>query len=79
MTVSDLELAQMQAVALCVQDERGRLLRVNEPDPNDPAPRFFLARTAAGNLWRTRFDLPPDLATALERLAADEPVVRDLQ
>jgi RimJ/RimL family protein N-acetyltransferase len=79
MTVSDLELAQMQAVALFVHDERGRLLRVNEPDPNDPAPRFFLARTAAGNLWRTRFDLPPDLATALERLAADEPVVRDLQ
>ena len=79
MTAGDLQLAQMQAVALFVHDEHGRLLRINEPDPTDPAPRFFLARTAAGNLWRTRFDLPPDLAAALERLAADEPVVRDLR
>src|SRR5947207_8817528 len=78
MTSSDLELAEMQAVALLVHDARGRLLRINEPDPAEPAPRFFLARTAAGNLWRTRYDLPADLATALERLAADEPVVRDL-
>ena len=79
MTPSDLELAQMQADALFVHDARGRLLRVNEPDPTDPAPRFFLARTAAGNLWRTRFDLPADLAAALERLAADEPVVSNLR
>src|SRR5579859_7317766 len=74
----ELELAQMQAVALFVHDDRGRLLRVNEPDPAEPAPRFFLARTAAGNLWRTRADLPADLAAALERLAADEPIGRDL-
>src|SRR5690348_15178476 len=78
MTPSDLELAQMQAAALFVHDDRGRLLRINEPDPTDPAPRFFLARTVAGNLWRVRCDLPADLAAALERLAADEPVVRDL-
>jgi len=73
-----LELARMQAVALFVHDERGRLLRVNEPDPTETAPRFFLARTADGNLWRTRYDLPEDLATRLERLAADEPVTADL-
>ena len=74
-----LELAQMQAVALYVHDGEGRLLRVNEPDSDETAPRLFLARTAAGSLWRTRYDLPADLVTQLERLAADEPVVSDLR
>ncbi|PZS01169.1 MAG: GNAT family N-acetyltransferase [Candidatus Chloroheliales bacterium] len=76
--LSDIELARMQADALYVHDANGRLVRVNEPDPDDPAPRFFLARTRAGNLWRTRFDLPAYLTAELERLAADEPVVIDL-
>jgi RimJ/RimL family protein N-acetyltransferase len=78
MVPDDFELAQMQAVALFVHDERGRLLRINESDPTEPAPRFFLSRTASGNLWRTRYDLPADLAGALEQLAAGEPVVGDL-
>lgn len=79
MTFSDLALAQMQADALFVHDEHGRLLRLNEADPEGPAPRFFLSRTAGGNLWRTRFDLPADLAAALERMAADEPIIGDLR
>jgi hypothetical protein len=29
-------------------------------------------------LWRTRYDLPPDVAVELERSAANEPVNRDL-
>src|SRR5947209_2886852 len=76
---SDLDLALMQVEALFVHDESGRLLSINEPDPDGPAPRFFLARTAAGNIWRTRYDLPAGLAAGLEHLAADEPVVSDLQ
>jgi hypothetical protein len=76
---SDLDFALMQAEALFVHDPDGRLLRINEPDPEGPAPRFFLARTAAGNIWRTRYDLPADLAAGLERLAADEPVLSDPQ
>ncbi|MDQ2809702.1 MAG: GNAT family N-acetyltransferase [Chloroflexota bacterium] len=79
MNHNPLELAQMQAAALYVHDANGRLLRVNEPDPDDPAPRFFLARTPSGNLWRTRYDLPPDLTAQLERLAADEPIRSDLR
>jgi RimJ/RimL family protein N-acetyltransferase len=75
MKYSDIELARMQAEALYVHDANGRLLRINEPDADGPAPRFFLARTGAGNIWRTRYDLPARLAAALERLAADEPVV----
>jgi hypothetical protein len=74
---SGIELARMQADALYVHDAGGRLLRVNEPDADDPAPRFFLTRTRAGNLCRVRYDLPARLVTALERLAADEPVGSD--
>ena len=78
MNYSDIELAAIQADVLYVQDANGRLLRVNEPDADGPAPRFYLARTRVGNLWRTRYDQPASLVTALERLAADEPVVGDL-
>jgi RimJ/RimL family protein N-acetyltransferase len=74
MICSDLELARRQVEALFVHDPQGRLLHVNEPDPGAPAPRFFLARTAIGNLWRTRADLPAGLSAALARLAADEPI-----
>ncbi len=60
MPYTDLELAQMQAEALFVHDADGRMLRVNEPEPEPlvPAPYFFFSRTANGNLWRTRYDLP---------------------
>jgi RimJ/RimL family protein N-acetyltransferase len=78
MNYSHLELARMQVEALFVHDANSKLLRINEPDPADPAPRFFMARTASGNIWRTRYDLPPELSMELERLAADEPVIRDL-
>lgn len=78
MNYSYLELARMHAGALYVHDGNNRLLRVNEPDPDGPAPRFFMVRTTAGNLWRTRYDLPANLATEIERLAADEPVISDL-
>ena len=79
MIYSDLELANLQAQALFVHDADGRLLRINEPEPTDPAPRFFLTRTASGNLWRVRYDLPADLVTELERLADSEPLGRDLR
>ncbi len=75
---SDFELAQMHVDALFIHDANEKLVQINEPSPNDPAPRFFLTRTAAGNLWRTRFDLPDDLVVKLEWLATDEPVARDL-
>ena len=78
MDSSDLELADMRAEVLYIHDTNHRLLRINEPDPEEPTPRFFLARTRAGNLWRTRYDLPDDLRAQLERLAAAEPIARDL-
>jgi RimJ/RimL family protein N-acetyltransferase len=75
---TDLDLMRLQAEALFVHDANGRLVCINEPDPTNPAPRFFLARTKVGHLWRARFDLPLDLAAELDRLAAAEPVVSDL-
>ncbi len=79
MNYSPLELAQLQAAALYVQDADGRLLRVNEPEPDDAVPRFFLARTPAGHLWRTCYDVPAERTAQLARLAADEPVPSDLR
>ena len=78
MNYNHLELARMQAEALFVHDANDRLLRINEPDPDGPAPRFFLVRTMLGNLWRTRCDLPADLTAELEGLAAREPVIGSL-
>ncbi len=76
---TDFELAAVQADVLYLHDAGGRLLRVNEGEDSDPAPRFFLSRTSGGNLWRTRYDLPTTLTTALERLAQDEQIVSDLR
>lgn len=80
MSYTDLNLMQLQTEALFVQDTDGRLLRINEPepDPPSPAPHFFLGRTRAGHVWRTRYDLPDDIAAELGRLASAEPVTNDL-
>lgn len=79
MNYSDFELIQMQAEVLYVHDADKKLVRINESDADAPAPRFFLSRSLTGNIWRVRCDLPDDLAVELERLAAAEPVVNDLQ
>src|SRR2546423_6183239 len=60
--------------ALFTHDARARLLCVNEPGSEVPAPRLFFGRTRAGNLWRLRADLPASLVAELEALCADEPV-----
>lgn len=65
----------MQAHTLFVFDANGRLLCLNEPEPEDPAPRFFLSSTRKGNLWTTRHDLPDALAQELGRLASTEPLL----
>ena len=64
----------MRVQALFTHDARSRLLLVNEPGGGAPAPRLFLGRTRAGNLWRFRADLPESLIEALEALCVDEPV-----
>ncbi len=69
---------QIAVNALFTHDERGRIVRVNEPD-GDIAPRFFLGRTKQGNLWRVRHDLPKAIAEQLDVLARGEPIPRNLR
>jgi hypothetical protein len=55
-------------------NDDSRLLFVNEPDgAHSSAPRLFLGRTQAGNIWRFHAALPEDLVEELDALCADEP------
>jgi hypothetical protein len=74
----DLALIRLQTATLYRLDEQGRMLCVNEPD-EPRAPRLFMGRTLAGNIWSFRHDLPADLVDALEQLCRAEPVVADHQ
>jgi hypothetical protein len=75
--LTDQELMALHVQALFTHDARSRLLRVNEPDGGGTAPRLFLGRTRAGNLWRFRADLPDSLIQELATLCADEPAGAD--
>jgi hypothetical protein len=62
--------------ALFTHSDDLRLLFVNEPGGSvASAPRLFLGRTRAGNVWRFRADLPEILCEELNALCADEPPV----
>lgn len=74
--LADLELMNIHVLALFTHDAESRLLFVNEPSGAIiPAPRLFLGRTRAGNIWRFRADLPMNLCEELNALCADEPPV----
>ncbi|HMM41657.1 MAG TPA: GNAT family N-acetyltransferase [Thermomicrobiales bacterium] len=66
----------IQVETLFRHDPAGRLTTVNEPG-GGPAPRLFLGRTAAGNVWRLRHDLPLALAAELSGILADESPLGD--
>lgn len=68
----------MHLEALFTHDPHERIRSINEPD-GGPAPRFFIGRTAEGNLWRFRHDLPPGTIGRLEEAAAAEEVSGDLR
>jgi GNAT superfamily N-acetyltransferase len=74
--LTDLELMNIHVRALFTHDTKSRLLFANEPDSAVTlAPRLFLGRTRAGNVWRFRSDLPEILIQELNPLCADEPPV----
>jgi len=74
--LTDLELMNIHVRALFTHDAESRLLFVNEPGSAViAAPRLFLGRTRAGNVWRFRADLPKKLNEELDALCADEPPV----
>ena len=76
--MTDLELLNRQVDTLFRHDGAGRLRCVNEPAEPE-APRFFLGRTTAGNVWRFRHDLPAEVTQALEALARLEPAPHVLE
>ena len=71
------ELMRLHVEALYTYDNRERLLAVNDWG-GGTAPRFFLGRTSAGNLWRFRADVPDAVVAELEEYCRAEPVVEDL-
>ncbi len=73
--LTDQELMNIHVRALFTHNTESRFLLVNEPGgPAVPAPRMFLGRTRAGNVWRFRADLPESIIEELGALCADEPV-----
>ena len=73
-----MENSELAVAASFTHDAQGRIGYDNEPE-GDRAPRFFLARSAAANLWRMRDDLTDDVVRQLDALAAAEPVTSDLR
>ena len=73
---TDLDWMALQVEGLFTYDDAGRMRFVDERD-GGRAPRFFLGRTSAGNLWRFRDDLTPAAVAALTALCEREPVVED--
>ncbi len=76
--LSDIDLTKLHAATAFHLDASGRMLSINEVAPDQPAPRLFLGRTQAGNIWLFRHDLPDSLIRDLERLLHAEPVATDL-
>lgn len=72
--LTEQELMKIHVQALFTNDAQSRLLFVNEPGGRTPAPRIFLGRTRAGNLWRFRAGLPESLIEELDALCTEEPV-----
>jgi len=70
---------EMQTAALFNHDDAGRITSTNDGEPPGIAPRLFLGRTRAGNVWRLRDDLPNALATELAGVLETEPTATDLR
>jgi len=68
-----LHLADIHLRTLYVHDARSRLVGINEPSAG-AAPRFILARTPRGNVWRFGAQLSAELERGLEALARTEPI-----
>ena len=64
-TMDRRDLMVMHVDALFVHDDRGRIVRLNEPS-GKRAPRFFLGRTREGNVCRFRDDVSDDAIAALK-------------
>jgi hypothetical protein len=71
-----LELVSLRVQAMYVSDEHSRMTAINQWDGGH-APRFYLGRTATGNIWRFRFDVADELAQEISSLCEMEPPLRN--
>jgi GNAT superfamily N-acetyltransferase len=69
--LSDLELMRLHVEAEFTHDSSGDLVSTNEPTAG-PAPRFFLGHTAAGVIWRYRYDVAEGCRRSLEAAISEE-------
>src|SRR5689334_16696461 len=70
--MTDLDLLQLEGRTLFVLTAQGLILRENDPD-RSPGPKFWLAGSAEGNAVLLHQSVAPDIAAAIETLAAAEP------
>lgn len=78
--LDELELLNIETEALFLHDHNQRLTYHNDPTgPTRSAPRFYLARTKAGNIRRFRHDLPEAITHHLDDLFALESIATDLR
>jgi ribosomal protein S18 acetylase RimI-like enzyme len=69
---------QKHVRALFTQNADSRLLLVNEPNGAPfPAPRLFLGRTRAGNIWQFRADVPENIIRELDALCGEESAINN--
>jgi hypothetical protein len=61
-----------------VLDDRGRITSTREPDATH-GPLFTIMRGASSCAWLLHADVPDDAASAIERLARDEPPTTDFR
>jgi len=71
--MDDAGWLNQHASVLFEMDARGRITRLNEPDPETEAPRIFLARGRASMLMLFRDDVPDDIAARLGGIAHELP------
>jgi hypothetical protein len=76
--IAEPRMLSIRAATLFGLTESGRLLHENSPD-RSPAPRMWLAGTAAGNAVRIRADVREETADAIEELVAREPPLSRLR
>ncbi|MHB8377952.1 MAG: GNAT family N-acetyltransferase [Dehalococcoidia bacterium] len=72
-----LKLARMHVESAYELSADGRIMRIREPEPGQPPPRFGLIRTREGHISLVRHDVPASAASLLLRLAGSEPRLDD--
>jgi RimJ/RimL family protein N-acetyltransferase len=72
------DLMRLHLETLFTRDDAGRFIAVNEPG-GAPAPRFFMGRTAAGNIWGFRQDVDAALVNDLRALCESQPTSLDVE